>query len=144
MRIILRVLAIMGAYLVASLVASVVMVMIWVRPDVSDFLGTNPHRGAIWGLFLFIAVIVAVLTVLPALLVIIYAERVGHRSLLFYCLACGGTALILGGAVARGVLTDWATITLGGLAAGLVYWALAGRKAGSARRRRAARAWQRR
>ena len=144
MRIILRVAAILAAYVVASLVASAVMVTIWVRPDVSDFLGTNPHRGAIWGLFLFTAVIVAVLTALPALLVIIYAERVGYRSLLFYCLTCGGTALIVGGAVARGALTDWAIITIAGLVAGLVYWALAGRKAGSARRRRPARAWQRR
>jgi hypothetical protein len=143
MRIILRVLAIMVAYLVASLVASAVMVTIWVRPEVSDFLGTNPQRGAIWGLFLFMAVVIAALTALPALMVIIYAETAGRRSLLFYCLACGGTALILGGAIARGVLTDWAIITLGGLAAGLVYWALAGRKAGAARRRRSARAWPR-
>ena len=138
MRIFLRVLAIVGAYLVASLVASAIMVTIWVRPEVSDFLGTNPQRGAIWGLFVFMAVIIAVLTALPALAVIIYAERTGRRSLLFYGLACGGTALILGAAVARGVVTDTAIITLGGLAAGLVYWALAGRKAGTARRRRSA------
>jgi hypothetical protein len=87
--------------------------------------------------FLFILIYAA----LPALLVIIYAERTATRSAAPYAaagtvigfaiVAISGLARVLFGAPLMTSLAWGAAFAISGAAAGLTYWAIAGRAAGT-------------
>jgi hypothetical protein len=136
MRALLRVLAIFGAYLAASFAASSVSIAIILRPGVSDGLGMSANRGSVWGPILIFTVAIAIVTALPAVLAITYTEMAGQRSPLFYAIASGVTGFLLGYAIGRGNPPEGAVFAVAGIVAGLVYGALAGRKAGILRSRK--------
>ena len=147
-----RLIAIAGAYIAASLIAGAIIAagMMWapggeVGPIDFDFL-------QITALFVgLVSFLVAMLALVPAALVSLYAERHGKRSPLFYGAAGGVIALAALGIYAallvwndtsherfnstRGAFTIIAAVAgffaVAGVAGGLTYWALAGRTAGT-------------
>jgi hypothetical protein len=132
-----RVLVVLGAFLAASLVAAFVItfaiMLEW------DELMRMSESGAGWLVVAFFGLIVSVKALLPAMLVIAFAEGFRIRSPLFYA-AAGGAGLVglyyglglaergPGGGVLVG--RDLEIMAGAGIAAGFAYWAIAGRKAG--------------
>jgi hypothetical protein len=138
MALIVRIVVIGAALLVASAVAAFVMafavVMDW--QDVVSVTGLAPG----WLAVDFFGLIVSAKGLFSALLLIVLTEALRVRSPLFYA-AAGGlglVALYYGlGLVERGpgagALTgrELEIMAGAGIAAGFVYWAIAGRKAGA-------------
>jgi len=133
MAILRRALLILAAYLAASLAAGAVLMIVLLRPGLDDFLGTNPNSGAIWGPIVIATISIAILALLPSFLGIVIAEVLRLRSIAFYAVAGFGSAVFcyvgLGffkhaGDLANEVLG----FVLAGVTAGVVYWAIAGRK----------------
>ena len=149
-----RVLEMIVAYVAASVTAGVTLVaaMIWtpesnIGPIDLDFLHTT-------ALFIgMVSTFVAALAFLPAVAVSWYAERRSKRSPLFYAAAGAAIGVLAFGIyVALLVWTDdsaerfssaanmrsaaiviaiaAAAVAIAGIAGGLTYWAIAGRKAG--------------
>ena len=88
----------------------------------------------LWGAILTSAAFVSAIAFVPAVIMILIAEALGLRSLFFYALA-GGTGGLLYGltfpATAANPFDRTVQITLAaGVAAGIVYWLVAGRTAG--------------
>ena len=90
------------------------------------------------------AVLIAGYALIPAMLLISLAEGFRVRSFVFYSMAGAVTALLLDSGTGGGSRTALSQLPLGhdrevllasGITAGLVYWALAGRSAGTWRRR---------
>lgn len=80
--------------------------------------------------------LIASIAFLPAMVGILFAEAFSWRSLLFYTVAGGIGGLIYGLTFPDGMSTDYANRTAeitaaAGVAAGLVYWLVAGRRAGA-------------
>jgi hypothetical protein len=134
-----RVPVILAGYFAAVVVASVIVI--------SPFWIMNPLAP---GLVLFLAVSLAVTTLvslIPALLVAIHAERAKVRGLGFYLLwgltagAIGfvvmiGLVVAIGGNLAGGNAFAAGTVLLmacAGMAGGFTYWLVAGRNAGLSR-----------
>ena len=91
--------------------------------------------GAGWLVVGFFGLVVSIKAGLPALALIALAEGFGIRSVLFYAVAGGAglVALYYGlGLAEHDVLVgrDLEIMAGAGIAAGFVYWAIAGRKAG--------------
>jgi hypothetical protein len=133
MAILRRALLIIAAYLAASLAASAALTIVAIRPGLDDFLGTNPHRGAIWGVILIAAIFVAIFALVPGLIAVIIAEVFRLRSIVFYALAGFGAGLLCYFAFelpkhAAGKADEAPGFALAGLVAGVVYWAIAGRR----------------
>ena len=87
-----------------------------------------------WGAILTSAAFVSVLAFVPAMMIILIAETFALRSLFFYALAGGIGGLLYGltfpvATAAPFDLTVQITLAAG-VAAGLVYWLVAGRTAG--------------
>ena len=127
----IRILVVLAAFLVASLVAAFViafgMLMEW--QEILAGTGTGWLAVAMFGL------IVSAKGLLPAMLLIALCEGLRIRSSLFYA-ASGGlglVALYYGlGLAERDVVAgrDLEIMAGAGIAAGFVYWMIAGRKAG--------------
>jgi hypothetical protein len=140
----MRYLTILGAYLVSCLVAGLVMM----AATASALGPVDDGVAHFFGGALFVAPFIALFGAVPSLAVISFAERYDRRSALFYAAAGVAVALISMGAVVIGVRaagfgeygsrlgngwllrvgTGWTSLALAGLAAGLTYWWLAGRR----------------
>jgi hypothetical protein len=88
----------------------------------------------LWGAILTSAAFVSAIAFVPAIIVILISEALGLRSLFFYALAGGAGGLLYGltfPAAAGNPFDRTVQITLAaGVAAGIVYWLVAGRTAG--------------
>jgi hypothetical protein len=89
----------------------------------------------LWGAILTSAAFVSAIAFVPAIIVILIAETLALRSLFFYALAGGAGGLLYGltfpAATAANPFDRTVQITLAaGVAAGIVYWLVAGRTAG--------------
>jgi hypothetical protein len=120
-----RVLMILAGYLTAALAATAALTVtfaLWDRGSVTTIISL----GAIFGIMLVIWY-----SLLPAFLVIAFAEARGVRSPLFY----GVTGAVAGAVLATAefgvslLFGAWGAI--GGLFGGLAYWWMAGRNAGT-------------
>ena len=132
-RVLVVLLALMLASIVASFVITFAMLMEW--EQILAMTGTT----AGWLTVAFFSLIISAKGLLPAMLVIALAEGMRLRSALFYA-AAGGLGLVAlyfglgmadrgpGGGVLVG--RDLEIMAGAGIAAGFVYWAIAGRKAG--------------
>ena len=132
-RVLVVLLALMLASIVASFVITFAMLMEW--EQILAMTGTT----AGWLTVAFFSLIVSAKGLLPAMLVITLAEGLRLRSALFYA-AAGGLGLVAlyfglgmadrgpGGGVLVG--RDLEIMAGAGIAAGFVYWAIAGRRAG--------------
>jgi hypothetical protein len=129
-----RFLVIAFAFVIASTVAAAVLTLGVLAPDWYDAMDRGMATGAISLVVGFTAFFVTGLAFLPMLLIILVAESFGWRSVLVYATAGLGLALFF-----RSLLTfqgqdffgrDFEIMAAAGIAAGLVYWMLAGRNAG--------------
>lgn len=129
--------AIAAGYLAAVGVASAIVV--------GPFWIANPAGAGRW-MFLGIAfVVTAAITLVPALVAVIHAERRGRRDLAFHLvcgLAAGGLGFVamlvffvaIGGKFVGDGGFFWGAalvMAAAGSAAGATYWAIAGRRAGA-------------
>jgi hypothetical protein len=138
MTLIVRMLVVLAAFLVASLVAAFVItfgiLMDW--QEIVSITGFSPG----WFAVAFFGLIMSAKGLVAAMLVIVLTEALRLRSPLFYA-AAGGIGLVTLyyglGLAERGPGTDVLVgreleIMAGaGIAAGFVYWAIAGRNAGA-------------
>ena len=134
-----RIFVVLFACLVASLAAGFVVAIAVLIPEVG--LAFGPYeQGAMGVMMAFGFVFLTASALLPVLLVIVFAEAVPIRSVLFYAVAGAGLGLML-----HFSLNDWDTraftagafarreleiMVAAGIAAGFVYWLIAGRNAG--------------
>jgi hypothetical protein len=142
MRLLGRMLWVLFAFLIASTAAALVMTLGSLDPDPADpGAGVVPDEAL--GLIVGVSgVLIAAVTLIPAALLIAIAEGLRLRSFVFYALA--GAAMACYGGLGRGFTAKlgfdhtsevWAA---SGIAAGLIYWLLAGRQAGAWRDAQAA------
>ena|SRR5215470_5136402 len=133
-----RILVVLAAFLIASFVAAFVIafavLMEW-QEIFADAAGGTGTGAAGWLLVGVFGLVVSLKALVPAVLVLALAESLAIRSVLFYAVIGGAglVALYHGlGLGERDVLVgrDLEIMAGAGIAAGFVYWAIAGRKAG--------------
>jgi hypothetical protein len=150
-----RIFPIVAGYLLGCAAAGVLVVLGFAAPRLIDDLGASFHLGIMSLMAAAVIVVVLACSALPAFLTVIYAERTGKRSAGFYAAAgalngllsfvlyCMATIWRSGAAptLARDITAadgmirlagGLALFALAGILAGLVYWAVAGRRAGLA------------
>jgi len=140
MAIIARVFKVMVAYLLACIAASIVLYLSTLAPEWDQFVPPDLPVAAIWWVVGIVAVIIGGTALLPAFLLIALTEGFAWRSIVLYGALGGVLALALTYGIdfagyVRGPDSMLAhqreVLAASGIAGGLVYWALAGRKAGS-------------
>lgn len=122
-------------YLFGCLAAGAVLVIATLPPGMPEASFEQFDWLVLWWAILTSAAIVSAIAFVPAMIVILVAEAFGLRSLFFYALAGGASGLLYGLTfpveAAAPSLDATVEITLAaGVAAGLVYWLVAGRTAG--------------
>jgi hypothetical protein len=142
MTIVARILVMFLAYVLACVAASTVFAIGMLTPDWAELASLGLPPAAIWAIVAIGAPIIGVVAALPAALVVAIAEGFAWRSVLFYAALGGALAL----ALSYGVDMNWGgevsqpesyfvherqVLAAAGIAAGLVYWLFAGRRAGS-------------
>jgi len=136
---IVRIMAIIFAYVLACMAASTVFTFGTLAPQWDDWSSLALPPAALWAVIAVGAAIISGIAVLPTLLLIVLAEAFGWRSSLVYAMLGGILALMLGygldfagyvfvpgGELAR----EREVLAAAGIAGGFVYWLFAGRKAG--------------
>jgi hypothetical protein len=143
-----RIIVILLALWLATIAAGIVWSLGLLAPGSQGFSGDIGDRIVFWGTTFVASGITASLLFLPMLIAVVLAEALCVRSLLIY--AFGGAALFLLAYQGVGLgryeesidrppppISREAQIAAGaGVAFGLAYWAIAGRKAGRWRERR--------
>lgn len=142
MAVLLRIPVVIFGYLLACVAASVVLTIGTLTPEWNDVMSLGVQTGAIGPVVGLGAAVIATVAMVPAMLVIVIAEGFGLRSVVFYAGLGAVVALFLlyglnlvgyviepdsGGFLAR----EREVMAASGVAAGLTYWLVAGRKAGS-------------
>jgi hypothetical protein len=138
-----RVFVVLFAFLLASAVAGLVIALGLLPPELDELvLMRGAHAG--FGMATAIAAfVVSGYALIPAMLCIVLAEAFRLRSFLFYAgfgavsallIANGSNVWIDGAPAASFAGREQEVFAAAGIAAGLTYWALAGRRAGAWRR----------
>jgi hypothetical protein len=140
MAIIIRLFTVMIAYVLACVAASIVLFMSTLTPQWDQYVPQDMPAAAMWLVVGIGAAIVGGTALVPALLLIALTEGFAWRSVVLYGALGGVLALALTYGIdfagyVRGPQSILAhareVIAASGIAGGLVYWACAGRKAGS-------------
>jgi hypothetical protein len=140
MSIIARLFVVIAAYVLACIAASIVLTIGTLTPQWGRFASLGLPSAALWPVVGVGAAAIALIAVLPALLVIALAEGFAWRSVVLYGVLGGVLALALTygidfahylGGADRALAREREVLAASGIAGGLVYWAFAGRKAGS-------------
>jgi hypothetical protein len=142
MAILIRIPVVIFGYLLACVAASIVLTLGTLTPEWNDMLSIGVQAGAIWPVVGLGAAVIAIVAMLPSMLVIIIAEGFAFRSVILYALLGAILALfllyglnVIGAAVDHysGSLLarEHEVMAASGIAAGLTYWLVAGRKAGA-------------
>ena len=132
MRLVGRIVWVLLAFIIASTAAALVVTIGSLQPG-----STDPGAGMVMdeavSLVGVSAVFIATMTLIPAALLIAIAEGFRLRSFAFYALAGAAIACYggLGGGFAVGFDHTSELLAASGIAAGLIYWLLAGRRAGA-------------
>lgn len=128
-----------AAYILACMAASLVLTIATLTPAWDDLAALGVPSAAIWVVVAAGAAVIAAVAMLPALLLIVLAEGFAWRSVLYYGVFGGILALALwygvdfagnGGKAGAGLAHEREVFAAAGIAGGLVYWLVAGRKAG--------------
>jgi len=140
-----RIFVVLFAFLLASTAAALVLTLGLLPPEF-DELSLMPGAHAGFGLAVaFSAVLISGYALIPAMLFIAIAEGFRLRSFLLYAafgallglVIAGGSNFWSDGAPGHAMLDrEQEVFAAAGIAAGLTYWALAGRKAGAWRAER--------
>jgi hypothetical protein len=143
-RVVGRFILILFACLVASVAAGLVITLAVLLPEFGELALDTLDRGTFGLIVAFGAIFVSGFALLPVLVMIVIAEALRLRSLLFYAAAGAGVSVLLYLHV-RGYDTlafrvdgfarrELEIMAAAGIVAGFVYWAIAGRNAGSWRK----------
>jgi len=138
----IRFFVVVFAYWLASLAAGAVLVLGAVAPGVYAPPPGDSSWPLLWLLILTTGTFVAFFSFAPAVIIILLAESFAWRSVVIYAVAGGAIGLFCG--VTYGFL-DWSPgprldvpldgntelMAGAGVAAGIVYWLVAGRNAGA-------------
>jgi hypothetical protein len=140
MAIIARLFMVIIAYVLACIAASIVLFISTLTPEWDQFVPQDMPAAAMWAVVGIGAAIIGGVAMLPALLLIALTEGFAWRSIVLYGVLGGALALALTYGIdftgyVRGPDSMQAhareVFAASGIAGGLVYWAFAGRKAGS-------------
>jgi len=145
MTVVIRMLAVILAYALACIAASIVLTIGTLTPYWNDWSALAPQSpelqsAALWVVIALGTAVIAVVAVLPTLLVIVLAEGFAWRSIVVYAALGGLLALVLRygldfagyiGAPGSDVAREREVLAAAGIAGGLVYWLVAGRNAGA-------------
>jgi hypothetical protein len=140
MGIVVRLFMVLFAYILACIAASIVLTIGTLAPQWDQIAPQGFPAGVLWSVVGVSTAIIAIVAMLPSFLVIALAEGFAWRSIVLYGVLGGVLALALtyGIDFARYVRESDAilahereVLAASGIAGGLVYWAFAGRKAGS-------------
>jgi hypothetical protein len=140
MTIIGRLFMVLIAYVLASLAASIVLAVGALTPQWDQWAPQSVPGAVLWSLIAIGGAVIAAVALLPAIALIALAEGFAWRSVILYGALGGLLALALrygidfvrdSGAPERILPHGHEVIAASGIAGGLVYWAFAGRKAGS-------------
>lgn len=144
MTLLIRVLVILLALLLASFAAGLVVTLAVLFPTFSDLDLGMADQGALNAVIVFGAIFISGFALIPALLVVVISEGVGIRSFVFYATAGAVAGFVIywsSAAADFGALSvnsntrrEAEIMTGAGIIAGMVYWVIAGRNAGSWRR----------
>ena len=135
-----RVFVTVFAYLSGCLAAAIVLFLGTLGPQWDELAALGLSPAALWAVFGVGAAVIAAAALLPSLLVIALAEAFALRSIAVYGAVGGILALSLWygidfarhlGGPGNGLARPHEVLAASGIAGGLVYWAFAGRKAGS-------------
>jgi hypothetical protein len=139
MTVIIRVLAVIFAYALACLAASIVLTLGTLMPQWHDLTSAEPQTFVLWSVVAVATAMIAGSAMLPTLLIVALTEAFAWRSSLVYAALGGVIALALSyGADFAGYLGEAGSdlahqrevLAAAGIAGGLVYWLFAGRNAG--------------
>jgi hypothetical protein len=141
----IRIFVILLALLLASLAAGLVVTLAVLFPAFSDLDLGMADRGLLNVVIVFGAIFVSGFALIPALLLVIVSEGLAIRSFVLYAAAGAAAGFVIYWSFAAadfGALSvnsntrrEAEIMTGAGIIAGMVYWAIAGRNAGSWRRR---------
>jgi hypothetical protein len=140
MSLILRIFTVILALMGACLAAAVVLTLGFLPPEWHHVAVEAAHEGSLGIVVVFSFLLICGVMLFPALIIIAVAEGFGIRSALFYAVvgAVAGLFYAYGlgdywtdGAIGPRFGRDAEVIAAAGIAAGFVYWALAGRHAGA-------------
>ena len=135
MRLLGRILWVLFAFVIASTAAALVVTVGSLEPDSADAGSGIVLDGAVGLIVAVSAVWITAVTLIPAGLLIAVAEGLRLRSFIFYALAGAAIACYSGlGRISTAELRfdhDSEVLAASGIAAGLIYWLLAGRRAGA-------------
>jgi hypothetical protein len=137
MAVILRLLAICLAYVLACATAAIVLAVGTFALGWNDFSSNALESVVLWTGIIVTTIIIVALAVLPMLLVVVLAEWLAWRSILIYPALGGALAMLLvygldfTASVADTFVRERQVVAAAGIAGGLVYWLIAGRKAGA-------------
>jgi len=139
MRIIGRILGMIVAYWLACIAASLVLTVGTLTPAWDDLKSFDLQSVVLWSVVGVGAAIIGAVAMLPGLLVIALAEGLALRSILVYAVLGGALALALSygldfagyiGPPDSHLVREREVLAASGIAGGLVYWLIAGRRAG--------------
>lgn len=143
MAVIGRLFLIFFAYVLACVAASAVFTFGTLNPHWDDVVATGLPPAAVWAIVAVGAPIIGAVAFVPVAAIVAVAEGFAWRSVLLYGASGGALALALSyGFDMPGDIGDPATyfvrerevLAAAGIAGGLVYWLLAGRRAGAWKR----------
>jgi hypothetical protein len=140
MAIIVRLLAVILAYVLACIAASIVLTLGTLGPQWNEIAPQGMPSVALWSVIGVGSAVIGIIAMLPSFLVIALAEGFAWRSVVLYGVVGGALALALTygidfarylGGPDRVVAHQQEVLAASGIAGGLVYWLFAGRKAGA-------------
>jgi hypothetical protein len=140
MAIIVRLFVVLMAYVLACIAASIVLTVGTLTPQWDEITPQGMPTVVLWSVVGVSTAVIGVVAILPSFLVIALAEGFALRSIVLYGALGGVLALALTYGIdfagyAPGpdsiLVHEREVLVASGIAGGLVYWAFAGRKAGS-------------
>jgi hypothetical protein len=135
-----RLFVILFGFGVACMAAATMVMCAFLTLDQTDFAGLAADPAAILVVIGLSSVTLSGYALLPSMLVVALAESFQLRAVLFYALAGGSLALVLtfgsdlGINVSTIFVRDREIMVAAGILAGLIYWTIAGRRAGAWRK----------
>jgi hypothetical protein len=140
MAVIVRILAMILAYALACVAASIVFTIGTLTPQWNDVASSGLPPAAVWAIVAIGAPIIGAVAFLPAMLIVALAEGFAWRSVVVYAALGGALALALSygfdlpgdiGESETYLAREREVLAASGIAGGLVYWLFAGRRAGA-------------
>jgi hypothetical protein len=140
MAVFFRFFVVLFAYWIATIAAGAVLTFGAVSPGLSTPAPGSEEWPVIWFLVVATSIVVAAVAFLPSMIAILLTEAFGWRYLVLYAVAGAGIGLFCASSLG---FIEWRPdielprmgntelMAAAGIAAGFVYWLIAGRRAGA-------------